>query len=215
MNYNPEYISTTRLAKQFKLKSTDIFNELITHKLIIKDVKTYKLTKNGVKTGGIYQTNDKNETWIAWRTGALNQIIDIIMDNKKQSNITNHILLVVNHVEIKESYTNESSNESTQIIVCTIENEENYYYELKKKIYDYSTSRKLVEKIKKKGIIDTQYWIKKDIDKYDYYDSDLAIENNMYDYHDEFDLVNEVSRELGYSVDEDLARAFMHDKSKL
>ncbi len=61
----------------------------------------------------------------------------------------------------------------------------------------------------------------KNMDEYDNYDSDMNYSSNDdYDDYDNEDndtdrLIDKVSNTLGYRVDEGLARAFIHDMSKL
>ena len=219
MNINPQYVSTTKLVKQHKISSSsDFFQELILLGLLTKKNNKYELTKYGVEIGGVYQYNDKNEVWVAWEINSLDKII-VNYQNSKVRKISNRHMLIIDNVELKYSFNNECT-EAINIIVCTIKDEYNFYYEFNRRLEDNKVNG-LIEKIKSKGIIDTNYWTLKNMDEYDNYDSDMNYSSNDdYDDYDNEDndtdrLIDKVSNTLGYRVDEGLARAFIHDMSKL
>jgi hypothetical protein len=222
MNENIQFLSTTRIAKLHNMKATpDLFDYLIEKQLLIKINKQYQLTKTGVEIGGIYQSNNKNESWVAWKNGCLDKYINdlkiLIEKNKKIMNIP---ILIVDNVEAKYIYEDDNIEYLINIIVCTIKNEQNYYYELNQQIEYNEVLEELVEKIKRKGIINPRYWTRKNIENYNDYYSDHNYDYNDHYYYDNSEegevkrMINEVSNTLGYDVDEGLARSFMHDMSK-
>lgn len=142
-------------------------------------------------------------------------------------NITQSKLMVKNEklvkdVEIKYAYQDQDTEVLVNVIVCTIQNEEDYYYELNQKIQYDNIAEKLVDKIKSKGSIDIKYWTCKNMeDYYSDYSEYSDFNNDDDDYYDDSEagetkrMISNVSYTLGHQVDEDIARAFMHDFSKL
>jgi len=173
MNSNIQYFSTTRIAKLHNIKaSPDLFDYLI--------YLQYQLTKIGVELGGIYQSNNKNESWVAWRDDCLDNIINDLKESINNNRKTiNQEILIINNVEVKYIYQNDDIEDLIYIIVCTIKNEENIYYELNQQIIYNNVAEKLIEKIQSKGIIDPRYWKSKEMENYNNYFSD-----HDYDYDD-------------------------------
>lgn len=189
MNSNIQYLSTTKIAKIHNIQaSPDLFDYLIYLQLLIKVNKEYQLTKTGVELGGIYQSNHKNESWIAWKDGCLDTIISDLKASANYKKIKNHEILVIDNVEVKYNYKNDNfileDDDLVYIIVCTIKNEKNIYYELTQQIINSDITDKLVEKIKNKGIIDPRYWCSKEMENYNNYFSD-GCEGVADDYYNE------------------------------
>ena len=186
MNSNIQYLSTTRIAKLHNIKaSPDLFDYLIYLQLLIKINKEYQLTKTGVELGGIYQSNHKNEQWVAWKDGCLNNIINDLKTFINSKKITNQEILIINNIEVKYNYKNSDIEDLDliYIIVCSIKNEENVYYELNQQLINSDVADKLVDKIQNKGIINPRYWNKKEMKNYNNYfsDSNDDYNNNYYD----------------------------------
>lgn len=118
--------------------------------------------------------NKKGETYsqIRWTKKGKDYIIEhqskLIVKNEK----------LIKDVEIKYACQDQDTEDLMNIIVCTIQNEEDYYYELNQKIQNDNIAEKLVDKIKSKGSIDIKYWTCKNIEDYYSYYSEYSDFNN-------------------------------------
>lgn len=69
MNKNNESIkelSTTNLAKELKISTRDMFQELVENGLIVKTSSGWELTPAGKSKGGIYKKSEKFGRYIVW-----------------------------------------------------------------------------------------------------------------------------------------------------
>ena len=164
MHKDIKYTSTSKIAREHNIKASPyLFDYLISLGLLIKEHKKYKLTKQGVELGAIYQKNNNNESWVAWKEYSLDNIINnlkkkLISENK----IITTKMLIVDRLEYEPS----CMDESAYVILCFTQGNENYYYEFNKILENEDKARELVEKIEKKGIIDPEYWSEIDMGEY-------------------------------------------------
>jgi len=86
--------------------------------------------------------------------------------------ITNQKMLFIDELELK-SDLKDNTDDLIHIVICTIKNEQNYYYELKQQFEYKNIAEDLIEKIYIKGIINPEYWYCKDIKDYNSYYSDI------------------------------------------
>jgi len=215
--------STTDISKEcIQIENTNQLNYLL---------KIFNLVE---KNNGLVilfdGKNKKGESYsqIRWTQKGKEYILKNINQDELQDKI--HI----NGLELK--YTKQNKK-NVYIIICIIENENNFYYELTQKIEDLDTANQTILKIKDKGTIDLQYWTHKKRTYYNNYCSDFE-SDNLYRWGNSFSddqldcwsddgksydesnpkdiqkMVINVSEILGYQVDEDLAQSYIYDISR-
>jgi len=195
--------------------------------------KNNNLSQSTVNNGLAILFNGKNKkgesySQIRWTKKGKEYILKNINQDELQDYV--HI----NGLELK--YTKQN-NKNIYIIICIIENENNFYYELNQKIENLDIANQTILKIKDKGNIDLQYWTIKKRTYYNNYCSDFESHNlycwgnnfrddqldcwedegNSYDESNPRDIkrmINDVSDILGYQVDENLAKSYIYDISR-
>lgn len=220
--------STTDIAKEYSY--IDTANQL---NYILKKINI--LSQNGElskftidnKFGLVFHgTNKKGEKYSQIRYTKEGKDYILKSDNQKKP-IDSKATKKIKDVEIRYICHNNDINENIEayVIICFIENEEGIVYELNQKIKYNDVAESLVNKIIDKGVIDLRYWSSKKIEELStdeiiyWTDSDFDFDFSD-DYYDDSEagdtkrMIDDVSNQLGYDVDEDLARAFVHDMSR-
>ncbi|MFA6788618.1 MAG: hypothetical protein WC149_05965 [Arcobacteraceae bacterium] len=217
--------STTDLAKE--CNQIDTANQL---NYLLRNMKLLLpngyLSENTIKSKLAIIFKGKNKqgeeySQIRWTTKGRDYILKNINQNELSENIK-----IVDDVELRYTHPNNDLTEyvDAYIILCKVKNEENNIYKLNQKINYSNIAEELIEKIIKKGSINTKYWTcytDEELQKSEiiyWSDSDFSdMDDDYYDDSEEGEtqrMINEVSNQLGYDVDEGLARSFIHDMSK-
>ncbi len=69
-----EYLSTSAIARNYKIRTKDLFYYLMSKSYLYKEGKHYKLTDSGFKLGGRYR-EQKEYTNVVWARNCLDEII--------------------------------------------------------------------------------------------------------------------------------------------
>lgn len=224
--------STTEIAKE--CENVDTANQL---NFLLKNIniltKDGKLSKFSIDNGFglIYQgINKKGEKYsqIRYTQKGNNYILKSI--NQDTTNTKK-----IKDAEIRYIHKKNDPLQDLEFhaIIAFADEDKNIIYELNQKIKSYKVAQELIIKITNKSVIDLKYWTCRTIKDLDnsnityWSNSDLYLDfsndccddfdNNYYDDSEEGEtkrMINDVSRQLGYDVDEDLARAFIHDMSR-
>lgn len=176
------YMSTTRIAKSQNIQASPyLFDYLIELGFLTKEFGKYQLTKSGVEMGGIYQSNNKGEQWVAWKENSLNKIINELKFLKKVS-VEDQKPLIVDKVEIQEFNYDERYK-----VICFTKDEKDYYYELNQILTSEKFAMSLANKIRTKGIINPILWDKIEIFNYHISKESSTYDDNEYDMTDVYD----------------------------
>ena len=164
--------STTDISKEcIQIVNANQLNYLLKTFNLLE--KNNKLSQSTISNGLAILFNGKNKkgesySQIRWTKKGKEYILKNINQDELQDNI--HI----NGLELK--YKNQN-NKNLYIIICIIENENNFYYELNQKIEDLDIANQTILKIKDKGNIDLKYWTHKKRTYYNNYCSDFESHN--------------------------------------
>lgn len=218
--------STTDILKE--CNQIDTMNQL---NYILKNIKLLlannELSENTIinEFAIIFKSkNKKGEKYsqTRWTKKGKDYILKYINHDELSENIK-----IIKDVELRFTHLNNDLYDyiDAYIIICTIKNEENNIYKLNQKIEYNDIADELIDKIIKKGSIETKYWTcytieelqnseiiywsnsdYNNIDNDDYFENSEDGENKR--------IIAKVSNQLGYEADEGLARSFIHDMSK-
>ena len=126
-----------------------------------------KIYENADKISKNLNPNYKID-WTNNRIKLSKQIDNIKSEIKKYqieyNKIIDEVCVNYNYIDIDDW-----GGDRINIITCTIKNDENYYYELIQRFEYTNIADDLIEKMKDKGVIDTKYWLIKDMNDYNKY----------------------------------------------
>ena len=76
-NANIKLQSTTRLAKELKISSNELFSKMEANRLITRNGKIWELTPKGKAKGGVYKKGVNIDRYIAWPSSITSEINEI------------------------------------------------------------------------------------------------------------------------------------------
>lgn len=156
--------STSAIARQYEIKaSPDFFDYLVSKQLLVRENKRYILTPKGVSLGGTYKTKPNNGgTWVAWKEHSLDSIAREYKAISKNTEYQTLNLLAIIKLSIRQLA--HSNNQTYFEILCIAKDDGEYdVYCFNQEFSSEERAINLMNKMKIKGVIDTTYWRKIEI----------------------------------------------------